>query len=166
MNNLVFDRTLEDVKTAIREIQAVQSGQTPSSAFMQGLKGCYNILDLNRVETAVNTVVNLLKIFGINLNLTIKTNWTHNDIFDLTQKQRYLSNISALRSAWKVYTDTPNAPTDYKHYTYANDIEKILFDIQEIYSFYVFNYVLDGRWHLNQKPFATYTGTKPIQNGS
>ena len=165
MNNLIFDRTLEDVKTAIREIQAVQSGQTPSSAFMQGLKGCYNVSDLNRVETAVNTVVNLLKTFGINLNLTIKTNWAHGDIFDKTHKQRYLNNISAVRTAWKVYADTPAAPTNYKYFTYANDIEKILFDIQEIYSFYVFNYVLDGRWQLNQKPFASYTGTKPIQNG-
>lgn len=163
MNDLIFDRTLEDVKAATREIRAVQSGQTP--VFAQSLKGCYNISDLNRVETAVGTVSDLLKTFGIELNLTIKTDWTHNDIFDSAQKQRYLNNISAVRGAWKVYSDTPSVPPDYKYFSYANDIEKILFDIQEIFGFYVFNYVLDGSWKLNQKPFATYTGTKPIQNG-
>lgn len=162
MNELIFDRTLNDVNIAMNEIKAVQAGQSPSASFMNGLKGCYNIFDLNRVESNVETICDKLKIFGIKLNLATKTDWKFGDIFDSTAKVRYLQNIEIIRNAWHRYVDTPQTPPDYKHFSYANDIEKILFDIQEIFSFYVFNYVLDGRWHLNEKTFASYTGTKPL----
>lgn len=163
MSELIFDRTMNDVNVAITEIRAVQNGQIPSQTYLNGLKGCYNINDLNRVESNVQIVCDKLKIFGIKLVLDIKTDWQYGDIFDITDKNRYLQNIETIRNAWRVYADTPQAPSDYKYFSYANDIEKILFDIQEIFSFYVFNYVLDGRWKLNEKPFAEYTGTKPLE---
>ena len=47
---------------------------------------------------------------------------------------KYLKNISAIREAISVYETTPEPPSNMDNLTWqqANDIEKILFDIDEI----------------------------------
>ena len=58
--NLVYDRTAQDVETA-----RAQRGTT-----LTPLKGCYNITDLNRVESAVKTLAAALTSAGYPVEVT------------------------------------------------------------------------------------------------
>ena len=58
--NLVYDRTAQDVETA-----RTQRGTT-----LTPLKGCYNITDLNRVESAVKTLAATLTSAGYPVSVT------------------------------------------------------------------------------------------------
>lgn len=99
-------------------------------------KGMYTHNDLNRVEAAVENLVGRLSSLGYDFsNVVIKTDWSYGDgqptIADM---ERYFSNIRRLRECFIVYPDTPPAPSiDRKlDYQIANDIERILYDVDEI----------------------------------
>ena len=151
----VTDRTQADVNTA-RELIATRSTSATD------LKGCYNPSDMNRVENNVEVLEDRFAWFGIHLTLTTKTDHNYLGLPTVTDRTRYLGNINTLRSALFRYADTPETPTNYNDFTQANDIEKIQADLYEIQGAWRFNYVLDGTWHLGEKPFASYEGTKPI----
>ena len=66
--------------------------------------------------------------------VSINTTWQREDIPLKSQMSRYLTNISAIRSAISVYETTPEPPSSMDNLTWkqANNIEKILFDLDEI----------------------------------
>ena len=95
-------------------------------------KGHYNYSDLNRVETATQKLLTLLKQYGyIKEDLDIKTNWNMSDIPTEEQMQRYLSNIQKLIDAFYLSKNSPKLPETMNNLdiTKANSIEKILYDI-------------------------------------
>lgn len=98
-------------------------------------KGMYTHRDLNRVETAVGNITTRLRNRGYDVsNIVTKSNWTHADTFTVDEVTRYLGNISKLRSLFPMYPDTPLVPSaDMKlNYKLANDIERILMDVETI----------------------------------
>ena len=98
-------------------------------------KGMYTHNDLNRVENAVKSIVKLLEESGIDVPyMTIKTNWTYKDRLMDSDIERYFSNISTLRGLFEMHNNTPKAPTvnDKLDFNLANNIEKILVDVEEI----------------------------------
>ena len=142
--NLITDRTLDDVERwkvlrnkgwsamtdAEKQEWLGEITTTPSAA-----KGMYTHVDLNRVETAVETLVGKMRELGyIPSVATIKTDWSYKDSFWAEDAERYYRNISALRDAIIVLPDTPNAPNvgSKLDYNLANDIEKILEDIDRM----------------------------------
>ena len=96
--------------------------------------GAYNYTDLNRVEAKVKELNDILVTAKYMTTLTTKLDWTHSDIFTQTDAERYLSNINAVRNALAVKPTTPQTPTTMNRLTYstANDIEKILVDINDL----------------------------------
>lgn len=91
------------------------------------LKGAYNFLDLNRVETAVSE---LADVYG--MKLVTKTNW---DLFDLpteSDMRRYLDNVAAIRDACQADVQYPTLPDNMNNLTWqkANDIERTLHLVQ------------------------------------
>lgn len=95
-------------------------------------KGMYTHKDLNRVEKAIENIVNRFKYYGYTVpDMVIKTDWTYKDAFWSGEMVRYYTNIETLRGLLPVYPDTPKAPTIGENMSYqlANDIEKILMDI-------------------------------------
>ena len=103
---------------------------TPSAS-----KGMYTHNDLNRVENAVKSIVKLLEESGIDVpSMSIKTDWTYKDALRDTDVERYYSNIATLRGLFEMYNSTPKAPSikDKLDFTLANNIEKILVDVEEI----------------------------------
>lgn len=140
----ITNRTLEDVerwktlrdKGWLAMTEAEKSewlgeiATTPSAA-----KGMYTHVDLNRVETAVEAIASQLRELGYTpLISSVKTNWTYRDAFWVEDAERYIQNVAALREASIVFPDTPEAPTVGKKldYNLANDIEKILEDINRV----------------------------------
>lgn len=95
-------------------------------------KGAYNYTDLNRVESKVKELNDLLVSYNYMSALTTKLNWAITDKFNVNDSTRYLNNIKAIRNALATYTTTPQVPSTMAYLTYqkANDIEKILVDIE------------------------------------
>lgn len=98
-------------------------------------KGMYTHVDLNRVEKAVEAISSRLRDLGYKIpQLTVKTDWTYKDKLYKVDMDRYLENISILRTTAVVYPTTPTVPNKNNRLDFnaANDIEKILVDIDSI----------------------------------
>jgi hypothetical protein len=123
MDKLIFDRTPADVEYA---------RNNPSAE--EWLKGCYNYIDLNRVEEWCKYLSNLLNSYGYGNLINGKTDWGINDIQTVEQMARYLNNVKILMETFILKKDTPKLPDTINKLTYsqANDIEKILYDINEL----------------------------------
>lgn len=123
MDKLIFDRTASDVQYA---------KNNPSA--QEWLKGCYNYIDLNRVEEWCKYLSDLLNSYGYGNLISVKTDWNVKDIQTIEQMARYLNNIKILMETFVLKNDTPQLPESIDKLTFqkANDIEKILFDINEL----------------------------------
>lgn len=116
--NLIFDRTAEDVRAA-------RSGR----GTLESLKGCYNISDMNRVNSAVNELAGLLNEAGYKVDISTKT-VSEGDIIRRSDWARYLSNVLALRDVFYTLTGGELPAADDKFdYVGANAIERILYEI-------------------------------------
>jgi len=129
---MITDRTEADVTLAKTEVKNIWKGEEPTQAYFDGLKGCYTIADINRVESAVDTVQSELNAMGYIIDLETKTDWTHQDVFKQSDETRYINNISVLREVIEVFESTPTAPDTYKYYSKANDIEQIIVDLLQL----------------------------------
>jgi hypothetical protein len=138
MLELIYDRTSADVtssKSLILRVKKYGIGSLSSedkTKYLQGLRGCYNISDLNRVESAVEYLSGVLNGYGY-INVVNTKSWVAGEIFTDDHVTRYLSNISILRQAYFNMIGTPDTPNSYKPYSKANDIEKILHNIESIF---------------------------------
>jgi hypothetical protein len=134
---VITDRNISDVEYALILIQKTQTGQTLTDGeraeYFTGLRGCYNISDLNRVENKVAELSAALAASGYP-NAVNTREWAAGDILTDTEVLRYLGNISALRAAYYTKDDTPPTPSveEWIDYITANDIERILIDIEEL----------------------------------
>lgn len=110
----VFDRTLADVQ-ALNE------------------KGTYNAADLNRVKSACIEIAAALNAAGIPVTLTTWTRatWTLANIPTETDLEVFLENVGKLKAA--IPNASPAVPASYAYLTYekANDIEKILYEVEK-----------------------------------
>ena len=111
------------------------------------MKGRYGHTDMNRVESAVATLSRRLNELGYkHLPLSVKTDWTREDIPTRDDMVRYYGNVEFLRQLAGVYPTTPVTPTvEYKlNYSRANDLEQILLDIDDITSKFADAYYYAG----------------------
>ena len=136
IDTLVTDRSRGDVD---RWGQLRAKGWAGMSAaerdeWLAGMKGAYNATDLNRVGQAMQYIADRLHGYGYAVEIAPKTDWLMIDIPSKAQLDRYACDIAALRQAVSVYTSTPETPVNAEKLTYqrANDIEKILVDLDEI----------------------------------
>lgn len=138
MLNLITDRTSSDVtraKTLLDKVKnnGIENLTTSELAeYIAGLKGCYSIPDLLRVENAVKYISDLLNKYGYVNTVNVKLDWKDGDLFTPTQQTRYLNNLNILKNAYCTSTNTPSTPDTFNPYNKANDIEKILINIEEI----------------------------------
>ena len=102
-------------------------------------KGTYNASDLNRVGSAMNYVADRLKAAGYDPHISPKTDWKDDDWVDPADQAVYLGDLAELRKQFALLYSTPEVPprilatgintNDGLTHTWANDIEKILEDI-------------------------------------
>lgn len=135
--NLIYDRTAEDVSAAgnIRaKYQALRdwSGLTEAET-AQLERGTLTNVTLNRVVNAVATLTSALNAAGYTVE-TASQSFSETDRLKRSEYSAYLSNIQTLRDAIAVRASTPELPAaDAKlDYIGANDIEKILADLDEL----------------------------------
>lgn len=129
---MITDRTHADCERAEYIICKVHAGEMLTDAeraeYFGGLRGCYTIHDLNRVELAVQN-------FSVKngLGLQTKTTWTYTDKIMRADIERYLSNIVVVYNELKHKTGIPEPPSidRWIDYRAANDIEKIMARAEE-----------------------------------
>lgn len=134
--NLITDRTEQDVERWRLLQSKGWSAMTDKekAEWQTALKGAYNYVDMNRVESAVEFLKNRLAEAGYYVSPEVKTIWTVSDHPTKADMDRYLGNVALLRSVLPMYLTTPKAPTTKKKFDYlvANDIEQILFDVDRL----------------------------------
>jgi len=161
---LVYDRIHPDVVYADNLIarakrEGFESLLTDEQAsYIAGLKGRYTITDLNRVETAVQVLSELLKLYGYSAPVDTRA-WTFPDIPVPPEMERYLRNIRTLIRAFFILPETPDLPEDMERLTFgeANDIERILYDISHLIDNMI--HTIDVGWAMGIAHIGLYGGT-------
>lgn len=105
-------------------------------------KGTYKASDLNRVGVAMNYVADRLKVAGYDPHISPKTDWMDGEWVDPSAQAVYLGDLSELRKQFSMMESTPEVPprilatainsNDGLTYTWANNIEQILLDIDAL----------------------------------
>lgn len=115
MLSLVTDRTQQDVD-------------------LETEKGVYTHVDLNRVGNAMAYLRKQLNLNGYSVNIDPYTEWPENYIPSPDELAYYLECVKLLRDSLTVSSNTPECPNsiDYLGYIEANNIEKILIDIENL----------------------------------
>lgn len=102
-------------------------------------KGTYKASDLNRVGAAMNYVAARLREQGYDPHISPKTDWMDGEWVTPADEAVYLGDLAELRKQFTLYETTPEVPprilatainsNDGLTYTWANNIEQILVDI-------------------------------------
>ena len=102
-------------------------------------KGTYRASDMNRVGAAMNYVADRLKAHGYDPHISPKTDWQDGEWVTPAAQAVYLGDLAELRKQFTLLYSTPEVPprilatgintNDGLTHTWANDIEKILEDI-------------------------------------
>lgn len=102
------------------------------------------MIDFNRVETAIGQLQTLLNGLGYNFNIPINATRQFDEIFFVEELPEYLAKVETLRAGFCPKPDTPLTPDNFKPYTKANDIEKILADVYELIQIVPISYIESG----------------------
>lgn len=134
---LITDRVQADVDRVAQLAGRVSAGtatEAEQTEWASDLKGAYNASDLNRVGAAVAYVAGRLNGYGYYESVSPKQDWTASDIPTAEQMATYIQDVAALRGAIAVMASTPPTPDSASKLTWreANDIEKILLDVDEL----------------------------------
>lgn len=143
MLNLVYDRTADDVAEALRLAQKAFAGtltDEEKTVWLAGMKGTYDAIDMNRVAAAVSTLSGLLNAAGYKNEVSAQNFVEGEDSTD-EKYSVYLANVQTLRDAIAVRASTPELPAaDAKlDFIGANNIEKILADLDELLSWMTYS---------------------------
>ena len=132
---MIFDRTQEDVDAAnsLRNKKVKEFENLTSEEINTLERGTITINTLNRIENKQKELVELLSQLSINVDIKNK-NWEEKQIFNQAEFQRILDNLNVLVKSFCVYSNTPNIPEISYNYNDINAIEKILFDLEELYN--------------------------------
>ena len=142
---MIFDRTQEDVNAAISlRNQKVKVFEGLTSEEINTLeRGTITINTLNRIENKQVEIAELFSQLSINVRIENKS-WTETQIFNKVEFQRILDNLNVLVKSFCVYSNTPNIPKISYYFEDINAIEKILFDLEELYNKALKSFVSGG----------------------
>lgn len=147
MLEMITDRTAEDV-SRWKELKSkgYASMTEDERREWERSKGAYSYTDLNRVEDAVAFLHQRLGELGYDTPQPVTRTWTVYDVPTEADMTRYLNNVKAIRDALSVYSTTPNVPASMHKLTFqgANDIERILLDVERLAENMVFTFAYSG----------------------
>ena len=136
IDTLVTDRTEADVSRHRELTDKGWAGMTAAekAEWMSGMKGAYNPnSDMNRVASAMSYLSQRFASAGYSVPISSPTDWANGDIPRKDDLDTYLDDLRRIRAAMAVMDTTPAAPEsmDYLTWAKANDIEKILVDVDD-----------------------------------
>lgn len=95
------------------------------------LKGCLNLLDLNRIEGNIAYLAEKMESYSYSPNIHAKQ-WTKVDLPNENDMSRIIDNIRSLTSAFYSPHNPPSLPTAMLSYSDINAIEENLYLIKEL----------------------------------
>lgn len=136
IDTLVTDRTEADVSRHRELTDKGWAGMTAAekAEWLAGMKGAYNPNpDMNRVASAMSYLSQRFASAGYSVPVSSPTDWANGDIPRKDDLDTYLDDLRRIRAALAVMDTTPAAPEsmDYLTWAKANDIEKILVDVDD-----------------------------------
>lgn len=135
IDTLVTDRTEADVSrfSELRDKGWAEMTAAERAEWVAGMKGAYNASDLNRVASAMSYLSQRFASAGYSVPVSSPTDWANGDIPRKDDLDTYLDDLRRIRAALAVMDTTPTAPgsMDYLTWAKANDIEKILVDVDD-----------------------------------
>lgn len=139
LSNLITDRTLNDFSRWLELRNKGIKNMTASerAEWETDLKGSYNASDLNRVGAALNYLRDRLNDAGYmsyQTTFIMREDWQKNEIPSETAFFEYLNAVETIRGAMSFKPTTPPTPENNGSLDYegANNIEKILIDVDEL----------------------------------
>lgn len=159
IDTLITDRTQADADRVDEMSAKGISGMTTAelSEYMAGMKGAYNAKDLNRVEEAMVYVAGRLAAYSYPVTLQARRTWARTDVLTPALIAPYLADLRTLRGALPVPGGTPSVPANPEDMTFeeANDIEKILADLDRLLTLMVQSFLRCGN-------ATTYSGARGL----
>lgn len=135
IDTLVTDRTEADASrySELRDKGWAEMTTAEKAEWVAGMKGAYNASDLNRVASAMAYLSQRFASAGYSVPVSSPTDWANGDIPTKGDMDTYLDDLRRIRAALAVMDTTPSAPgsMDYLTWAKANDIEKILVDVDD-----------------------------------
>ena len=135
IDTLVTDRTEADASrySELRDKGWAAMTTAERAEWVAGMKGAYNASDLNRVASAMSYLSQRFASAGYSVPVSSPTDWANGDIPTNGDLDTYLDDLRRIRAALAVMDTTPAAPgsMDYLTRAKANDIEKILVDVDD-----------------------------------
>lgn len=137
-STLITDRSQADVSRVEQIAAKIKAGTASESELTEfnsaAMKGSYNATDLNRVGAAMQSVADRFNSLGYAVVITPKIDWKEEDCPTPPDMALYLSNLATLRGVIAVMRSTPTVLSDMEDLTYteANNIEKILVDVNTL----------------------------------
>ena len=129
--HLITDRTQSDVDlvNTLKKKSYTAMTTDEQTTWNSDLKGSYNASDVNRVGAAIDYIAEQLKENGYSVTVDPKINWLQDEIPSETQLQKYLDNVTAIKTA---FYGTQEIPQNMQLLTYdgANNIEKALLQVE------------------------------------
>ena len=136
IDTLVTDRTEADASRCIelRDKGWAKMTTAEKAEWVAGMNGAYNASDLNRVASAMSYLSQRFASAGYSVPVSSPTDWANGDIPTKGDMDTYLDDLRRIRAALAVMDTTPAAPgsMDYLTWAKANDIEKILADVDDL----------------------------------
>ena len=151
LDTLIIDRTQENVNRIKYLANKIKSGDATSEEiqeYMYTSKGAYNALDLNRVGQACSYLYGLIQDYGYILPdyVPLKTDWEMLDIPTQQEMSDYLKTVRSLKGLWGAITAIP-ARMDRISYEDANNIERLLIEVNEQLEKVSSVFILSGAWN-------------------
>lgn len=134
IDTLVTDRTEADVSrySELRDKGWAEMTTAERAEWVAGMKGL-TTPDLNRIASAMAYLSQRFASAGYSVPVSSPTDWANGDIPTKGDMDTYLDDLRRIRAALAVMDTTPEAPEsmDYLTWAKANDIEKILVDVDD-----------------------------------
>lgn len=138
LENMITDRTASDVLRwrELRDKGLEEMTPAELAEWEAGMKGSYNISDLNRVGAALSYLREELMKAGYltGVEFVPKMDWVEEDVPTRQEYDEYVRAVNVVKYVLAWYKTTPNAPPigGRLNFKGANDIEQILLDVDEL----------------------------------
>lgn len=138
LEKMITDRTAADVLRwrELRDKGIDRMTEAELEEWESNMKGSYNVSDLNRVGNALLYLRDELVKCGYltGIEFEPKTDWTEEDVPTRQEYASFVHSVDVVLQALARYKTTPDAPNVLEKLDFqgANDIERILLDVDEL----------------------------------
>ena len=151
IDTLITDRSLKDLDWAdyleSKRFQDMTAAEREE--YLAPLRGRYGVTDLQRLEEALRYVTDRLRAAGYAVNDAPRTDWSALARAWPELLAQYLAALQNVRRCFAVPASTPAVPVDMEHLTFAeaNDMEKILLDLDTLLTGVETSWVCSGEFY-------------------